>query len=94
MQRASLLVQLFRVLGLRPRAFAAKARILRLMKEAGLQDEDRAASAIAENLSQLCRVGELHLFEQLFALWHAIHIPLTVILFVSAAIHVIAVHLF
>ncbi|MEZ4282809.1 MAG: hypothetical protein R3F21_24690 [Myxococcota bacterium] len=53
-----------------------------------------ADAAIAACLTQLCRAGELRLFAQLFALWHAIHVPLTVILFLSAFIHVVAVHLY
>ena len=94
--RSSIFIQLIRALSLRPRAFVTKARLVRLIREADTTDCDVASTrpAIAQYLSHLCRAGELHLFEQLFALWHAIHVPLTMILFVSAAIHVIAVHLY
>jgi hypothetical protein len=94
--RSSIFRQFFRALGLRPRALLTKARIVHLIREADTTDCEVSATrpAVAMTLSHLCRAGELHLFEQLFALWHAIHVPLTMILFVSAAIHVIAVHLF
>jgi hypothetical protein len=51
-------------------------------------------NVVATIVSDLRRGFELRLFERLFALWHAIHVPLTVLLFVSAALHVVAVHLF
>lgn len=94
--RSSIFVQMFRALILRPRAFMTKKRIVGLVREADTADCEVTSTrpAVAQYLSHLCRAGELHLFEQLFALWHAIHVPLTMILFVSAAIHVVAVHLY
>jgi hypothetical protein len=61
--------------------------------EAELPPAQRGA-VLSAYLADLSRAGELRLFEQLFALWHAIHVPLTIILFVSAAVHVVAVHLY
>jgi hypothetical protein len=94
--RSSIFAQIFRALSLRPRAFLTKVRIVHFIREADTADFETSSTrpAVAQYLSHLCRAGELHLFEQLFALWHAIHVPLTMILFVSAAIHVIAVHLY
>ncbi len=39
---------------------------------------------------------EAHLapFERLFSLWHALHVPLIALLFVTAVVHVIAVHVY
>ncbi|MCP4903710.1 MAG: hypothetical protein GY910_01920 [bacterium] len=90
------LVSSIRALWLRPRAWLVKRRVLRLIREAdaGRGGTEEVLEAVAASLSMLCRAGELHLFEQLFALWHAIHIPLTMILFVSAVVHVVAVHLY
>lgn len=81
---------------LRPFAMLTKLRVRRVLRASGAPETDIQASAgaLAEFLHQTCRAGELHLFEQLFALWHAIHIPLTVILFLSAVVHVVAVHLY
>ena len=33
-------------------------------------------------------------YERVFALWHAIHLPLCVLLFTATAVHVIAVHMY
>jgi len=82
-------------LWLRPRAWRTKRRVLRFMRDAGIESQSLVAAqqGVQGALGELCRAGELRLFERLFALWHAIHIPLTIILFISAAIHVVAVHL-
>jgi hypothetical protein len=37
-------------------------------------------------------VADYAFCERVFALWHAIHLPLCVLLFASAAVHVVAVH--
>lgn len=83
-------------LALRPKARLLRRRANRALRPSGLTASElrRVDAAIANCLEQLCRASELRLFSQLFALWHAIHIPLTVILFLSAIIHVVAVHLY
>ena len=82
------------VLRLRARGMRRSAK--RSLHAAGVTGRDLKTSdaAIAACMTQLCRAGELRLFAQLFALWHAVHVPLTVILFLSAFIHVVAVHLY
>lgn len=50
--------------------------------------------ALRGHLSAKCRAVELAVYERVFALWHAVHVPLCAILFVSAAVHVVAVHLY
>lgn len=81
---------------LRLRARVLRRRIARILRRNGetAADVANADRAIADCLAELCRAGELRLFTQLFALWHAIHIPLTVILFLSAIVHIVAVHLY
>lgn len=81
---------------MRMHAGRTKRRILGEVQELDLpaHDADWTRRAVAQNLAEQCRAGELRLFERLFALWHAIHIPLTIILFASAVIHVVAVHLY
>lgn len=83
-------------ISLRPRARLLRVQVRRALRATGATaSEARAAdTAVADCLAHLCRAGELRLFSQLFALWHAVHIPLTVILFLSAFIHVVAVHLY
>jgi hypothetical protein len=86
----------FRALSLRPIAWLTRRRVMGVMR--GRLGERRSARAsgraVKAFLAELCRAGELRLFEQLFSLWHAIHVPLTIIMFVSAAIHIVAVHLY
>lgn len=50
--------------------------------------------ALRRHFGAQCRAVELAVFEQIFSLWHAIHVPLCFILFVSAVVHVVAVHLY
>jgi hypothetical protein len=40
------------------------------------------------------RVGTYAVYERAFALWHAFHLPVCFVLFASAAIHVVAVHMY
>lgn len=90
------LIQALSAATLRLRARLARRRVARVLRSAGetAADVANADRAVAACLAELCRAGELRLFTQLFALWHAIHIPLTVILFLSAIVHIVAVHLY
>ena len=45
-------------------------------------------------LAKTVRVAEFSFYERLFALWHALHVPLVALIVVTVTIHVIAVHLF
>ena len=40
------------------------------------------------------RLADFQAFERLFSLWHALHIPLIVMLLVAGVVHVIVVHLY
>lgn len=40
------------------------------------------------------RVGELAIYDRLFAAWHVLHLPLFFMLILTALIHVVAVHLY
>ncbi|MFK7894771.1 MAG: hypothetical protein AB8G23_02985 [Myxococcota bacterium] len=89
----------FRALLARPLGLRCRMRVLAMLQgnaslgaPRGGSEEARAALQVFTGL--MSRAAELRLFERLFALWHAVHIPLTIILFISAAIHVIAVHLY
>lgn len=50
--------------------------------------------ALAEQLRAIRRVAEYATWERGFALWHALHLPFCVGLFVAAAVHVVAVHMY
>ncbi|MGH0028727.1 MAG: hypothetical protein ACQGVC_02980 [Myxococcota bacterium] len=54
---------------------------------------DRSALApVSAYLASARRVARFGVYERLFALWHAVHLPLCFLLFASAGIHVFAVH--
>jgi len=45
-------------------------------------------------LQSLQRVAQFAIYERLFSLWHLLHIPLVALLVLSAAFHVLAVHMY
>ena len=49
---------------------------------------------IRTHLRQVRRVAEFNAYERLFALWHKVHIPFFVLLFLSVIVHVFVVHLY
>ncbi len=49
---------------------------------------------IDSRLAATRRVVEFSAFEQLFSLWHALHMPLFVMLLIAGTVHVIAVHVY
>jgi hypothetical protein len=53
-----------------------------------------AARSIDAYLHSVVRVARFSAFERLFALWHHLHVPLCIVLFGAAAIHVVAVHMY
>jgi hypothetical protein len=47
---------------------------------------------VGRHLREVRKVAEFTAYQRLFALWHVVHMPFFVILLVSVAIHVFAVH--
>lgn len=50
------------------------------------------ATSIAPFLVTSRRVARFAIYERFFSLWHAFHLPICVLLFASAVVHVFAVH--
>ncbi len=48
----------------------------------------------AEQVGLMRQVAQLAVFERLFSLWHVFHMPLFLLLVVSALVHVLAVHMY
>jgi len=90
--------ELWRVvlLGHRTRKVQRRARaLLRDVPPASLPaSADAVARALGSHLRLVRRVAEFGFYERVLALWHALHVPLCVVLFIAAAIHVVAVHLY
>jgi len=53
-----------------------------------------AGSYIDSRLAATRRVVEFTAFEQLFSLWHALHMPLFIMLIIAGIVHVVAVHIY
>jgi hypothetical protein len=53
-----------------------------------------ALAYVNRRLAATRRLADFQVFERLFSLWHALHIPLIVMLLVAGAVHVIVVHLY
>jgi hypothetical protein len=82
----SLVGSVLRALG----APVAAARIQwRARRELPDPTERRQLSSLVREAG---RLAGFHACERLFALWHAIHLPLCVLMFAAAALHVFAVH--
>lgn len=55
----------------------------------------RAANAyVAQQVSLMRQVAQLSFYERLFSLWHLFHMPLFILLVISALVHVLAVHMY
>lgn len=61
---------------------------------AGAPSRRDVAAAVREQTTAIRRVAEYATYERFFALWHALHLPFCVGLFVAAAVHVVAVHMY
>lgn len=55
---------------------------------------ETAAGYIDDRLSATRRVIEFAAFERMFSLWHALHLPLFLMLLIAGVAHVVAVHVY
>jgi hypothetical protein len=53
-----------------------------------------AGTYIDDRLSATRRVVEFAAYERLFSLWHALHMPLFLMLLIAGVVHVVAVHVY
>ncbi len=54
----------------------------------------RIRAQLDDYIAAVRRSARFALYERVFSLWHALHLPLCFLLFASAAAHVVAVHLY
>ena len=64
------------------------------LRETGREDGQFLVAALGDHLQAVQRLAQFTAWERLFSLWHAIHLPLCVLLFGAAAVHVVVVHMF
>lgn len=53
-----------------------------------------ASKFIRDYMSLVGRVAQFSFYERLFALWHVLHLPIFLLMIVSALFHVLAVHMY
>jgi len=87
-------------------AIGARRRLRRAVREAIAAGADRrhdpqreplrltAHRYIDDRISATRRVLEFRAFQRFFSLWHALHMPLFVMLIIAGTVHVVAVHLY
>jgi hypothetical protein len=86
------------LLGTRARRAARRAR--RCLRRSsgsdrqGKQSLREARKAVRAHIRAVRLVGAFNVYERVFALWHVIHLPLCFLLFATAAVHVVAVHMY
>ncbi len=71
----------------------------RICRRASLQISDAAArhayrAAVHDHIAAVRRAAEFTAYAWLFSLWHAVHLPLCILLFAAAVLHVLAVNLY
>ena len=84
------------VLGrIRTRATTRRARLLiAASARSGATPRNDAERSVRAHLEAVCRVAEFSFYERVLSQWHAVHVPLCVLLFTAALVHVVAVHLY
>ncbi len=62
------------------------------------RDRKRIRKAAAQYIKEFTvltgRVAQFSLYERLFALWHILHLPIFLLMVLSAVVHVLAVHMY
>jgi len=53
-----------------------------------------ALAYVNRRIAATRRLADFQAFERLFSLWHALHIPLIVMLLLAGIVHVVVVHLY
>jgi len=86
-----------RVLLVRVRTLVTTRRATRLIAASARScaiPRDEAERSVRAHLEAVCRVAEFSFYERVLSHWHAVHVPLCVLLFTAALVHVVAVHLY
>ena len=83
------------------RRFTAPGAVRRLKRElhdhlsfSGASDRANLNAGIESYFRAVQRAQRFVLYERMFALWHLLHLPLFLVLFAAAILHIVAVHLF
>ena len=73
---------------------AAQAQRSQVVAEQKSRLQKTTVRFVFRHLANVRRVAELQSYERLFSLWHVFHMPLFILLLLSAIAHVLAVHMY
>jgi hypothetical protein len=98
----SLTKSLLHVIYLAVNAPRLKRKILRLLKNSHhvngdtttLPDSKVVARVVKHYMLALRKTAAFRVYERLFSLWHILHMPLFIMMIITATIHIFAVHLY
>ena len=76
------------------RELRARALVSDPVRENYKEFRDSAVFYMNRHVRLLRRVAQLSFYERLFSLWHMFHMPLFILMVISASVHVLAVHIF
>jgi hypothetical protein len=80
------------LLGQRGRGMVRRAR--RASRRRDARERSALLRGVRAYVGSVRQVARFGAYERVFALWHAIHLPLCVLLFTATAVHVVAVHMY
>jgi hypothetical protein len=97
-----LLTNLAHVIELAINAQKLKRQVIKLIKqnfdkadtEQALPDSNRVIASVNRYTLALRRAAAFKLYERLFSLWHILHLPLFIMMIITAVIHIFAVHMY
>jgi hypothetical protein len=72
----------------------SEARVAGLGSDEIRRKKREIRKIISSYFRSIRAAARLNLYERLFSLWHVLHVPLFIILVVTAIVHVVAVHLY
>jgi hypothetical protein len=76
------------------RELRARAMVSEVIRAKSRELRRTANAYMRQQVRLMRRIAQLALYERLFSLWHMFHMPLFVLLIVSALVHVVAVHMY
>ena len=67
---------------------------LDIKAEQALPDSKEVLDSVNRYTLALRRAAAFKLYERLFSLWHILHLPLFIMMIITAVIHIFAVHMY
>ena len=64
------------------------------MKKKILPDRKTVACSVNRYTLALRKTAAFRVYERLFSLWHILHLPLFIMMIITAVIHIFAVHMY